>query len=320
MPVRELKASPILAVERFKSFEEFRPNDVIGGGTSIPLDPKSVVVARAALALPFSRLVMQRSFARRLEADMGAPGAALIIPMSRNAYAEINERAITSSVIALFRGTVPTRTLEPNANTCVMLRFHSDMQNRGWMDFEKGFDLLPTDVCKMRRVQSVLLDIFSLASDCTDGKHFAVAGEAMEESLLAALDAVLLSPQTMRPSPGSYERHRKLVARLDELANSAPTTPLYVTNLAHELGVSVRSLQAAVHAVRGIGTHRYITLKRLWLTRQKFSSASPGCTVRDVALSNGFWHMGEFSQAYKAAFGEPPSQTLQRNRVELSLR
>ena len=35
------------------------------------------------------------------------------------------------------------------------------------------------------------------------------------------------------------------------------------------------------------------------------------------ALNWGFWHFGEFSRAYKDCFGELPSETLRRKRVEL---
>ncbi|WP_144030830.1 hypothetical protein [Bradyrhizobium japonicum] len=123
MPVREIKAYPILSYQSFGRFEEFRPNDIIGGGISVPLSHEGFSVKRAALALPTSLLVIQRSFARRLEADMGAAGcAALVITVSRrlcrNQWARKNSRQN-----ALFRGVTATRTIEPQANTSVMLRF-----------------------------------------------------------------------------------------------------------------------------------------------------------------------------------------------------
>jgi AraC family ethanolamine operon transcriptional activator len=39
-----------------------------------------------------------------------------------------------------------------------------------------------------------------------------------------------------------------------------------------------------------------------------------GMSVKAAALSNGFWHMGDFSRGYKMAFGETPSETLTRDR------
>jgi transcriptional regulator GlxA family with amidase domain len=37
--------------------------------------------------------------------------------------------------------------------------------------------------------------------------------------------------------------------------------------------------------------------------------------VSAIALDWGFWHFGEFSRAYKACFGEAPSQTLRDRRA-----
>jgi transcriptional regulator GlxA family with amidase domain len=38
--------------------------------------------------------------------------------------------------------------------------------------------------------------------------------------------------------------------------------------------------------------------------------------VSSIALDWGFWHFGEFSRAYRACFGELPSETLRRHRAE----
>lgn len=314
MLIRELKSSRVLAVEQFDSFDEFRPNDVIGGGTSIPLHPKEFFAARASLALPASRLVMQQSFARRLESDMGAPGAALIIPMSSDASAEMNGRTVNASTLLLFRGVVPTRSLEPHPNTYVMIRFQSEMQNRGWADYQKGFELFPTGADARWRIQYVLNSMFAQAAACTDTRQFVTAGDAMQESLLAALDHVLVSPEAIRPSPGSFERHRRLVAQIDDLAYENPATPFSTSSLARSLGVPVRTLQTAVQVVHGMGLHRYVRLKRLWFARNQLSRGLPGQSVKAAALACGFWHMGEFSQLYRATFGESPSETLSRNQ------
>jgi AraC family ethanolamine operon transcriptional activator len=36
--------------------------------------------------------------------------------------------------------------------------------------------------------------------------------------------------------------------------------------------------------------------------------------IKACALSNGFWHMGEFAALYTAQFGEAPSMTTARAR------
>ena len=58
---------------------------------------------------------------------------------------------------------------------------------------------------------------------------------------------------------------------------------------------------------------RLLRLRRLWRVHQTLVSGAP-VQIKSVALANGFWHPGEFSQSYRALFGEPPSQTLCRAR------
>jgi AraC family ethanolamine operon transcriptional activator len=36
--------------------------------------------------------------------------------------------------------------------------------------------------------------------------------------------------------------------------------------------------------------------------------------VKSVALSHGFWHLGQFARDYRETFGETPTETLARGR------
>ncbi len=314
MPVRSLGPSPALAIERFTDFDEFRPNEVLGGGTSVPLQPENFSVSRAVLALPGGLFVLQRSFARRLEADMGARGAGLIVPMVAPGHADINGRLMDNLSIALLRSKVPARVLEPHANTYLMLRFNSEMQDRGWPEFDNGIELFTSELKYLERLRTIILDIFSFASGCRDPREFTALSETLQETLLAAFDSILVLDEVKRARSGSFDKHRKIVALLDELAESNPTAPLYSGDLAQRLGVSVRTLQTAVMAVHGTSLHQHLRLRRLWLVRGQLMTGSPGLTVKAAALANGFWHMGEFSRLYGATFGEMASETLSRCR------
>jgi hypothetical protein len=51
----------------------------------------------------------------------------------------------------------------------------------------------------------------------------------------------------------------------------------------------------------------------LHLVRRAFLRADPSTTtVTRLATDQGFWELGRFSVAYRALFGELPSQTLRR--------
>jgi hypothetical protein len=171
--------------------------------------------------------------------------------------ADINARGLDNSTLALFRDNVACRVIEPRANTYVLLGLHATMQTRGWMDFERGFELIRSTAARMERLQHILLYMIRCAADCTDAREFAALAKPMEETMMAALDSILVENEATRPRPRSFDHHRKLVARLDELIHESPAVPLYSDELARGVGASVRTLQTATQAVHGMSLHQY---------------------------------------------------------------
>lgn len=313
MPVRWLNNSPVLRIERFDSFEEFRPNDVIGGGRSIPTDPRNCSVFRAVLPLENSLLVLQRSFARRLESNMGTDdGVGMLIPLAF--HATINGSEVDNSTIALIRGRIPIEAVERHPNTYLMLRLNSPMFNRGWADFENGVKYFRPTREAMAQLRTLIVDKFCLASGSSDLGAFDLARKPMHEALIAALDDALVEDATRLGRPGAFSKYQRLVGRLVELADAQADAALYSGELARSLGVSVRTLQAAVQQVHGISLHQFLRGRRLWSVRKLLVTGSPLLTIKSAARANGFWHMSDFSQAYASSFGEKPSQTLTRAR------
>ena len=313
MPVRRLKPSRVLGVERFSDFGEFRANEVLGLGTSTPLRPREFSLSRAILPHRDGLFVLQRSFARRYEAEIGTDnGVGLVVPLTFHSIA--NGREVDSSTIAVMRGKTPVRAIEHHPNTYLMLRFNSDMRHRGWADFDTSLAYVRAQDDPMTRLRAAILEMFSLASACNEPGEFEALHRPIQETLLAGLDATLSPAGARAARPGSYDRHRKLVAHLDEVVALFGFKPLYSDDLAAALGVSVRTLQVATHAVHGVSLHRYLRLKRLWSVRVQLMTGGDGLTVKAAALGNGFWHMGDFSKSYRLAFGETPSETLAHGR------
>jgi AraC family ethanolamine operon transcriptional activator len=316
MPIRWLKPSRILSLERFTDFDAFRPTEVLGGGSSTPFRPREFSLSRATLPLEQGLFVLQRSFARRLEANIGTEhGVGLMVPLA--GYAIANGQEIDNATIGLMRGTTAFEAVEHHPNTYLMLRFNSDMRHRGWADFDRGLELFRSEEAPMARLRAAILDMFCRASACDDPRQFEALDRPMQETLTACLDAALLPAGALTVRPGSFDRHRKLVARLDELTLLFGGSPLYSDDLARSLGVSVRTLQTATHAVHGVSLHHYLRLKRLWSVRTQLMTGGTGLTVKAVALANGFWHLGEFAGGYRSTFGEIPSETLARSRRPL---
>lgn len=167
MPVRRLKPSRVLGVERFSDFSEFRANEVLGLGTSTPLRPREFSLSRAILPHRDGLFVLQRSFARRYEAEIGTDnGVGLVVPLTFHSIA--NGHEVDSSTIAVMRGKAAVEAIEDRPNTYLMLRFNSDMRHRGWADFDTSLAYVRAQDDPMVRLRAAILEMFSLASACNE--------------------------------------------------------------------------------------------------------------------------------------------------------
>ncbi len=62
-----------------------------------------------------------------------------------------------------------------------------------------------------------------------------------------------------------------------------------------------------------MGPIRYLSLRRMHLVRRALLCADLAtATVTRLATDHGFWELGRFSVAYRALFGESPSESLRR--------
>jgi AraC-like DNA-binding protein len=134
--------------------------------------------------------------------------------------------------------------------------------------------------------------------------------EGLEElvcSLALALGAV------EGGAPPSLERRLAAVRRALEFIRAHCCEPLTVGDLCQVTGLSWRSLERAFSQVCGITPKAAITLCRLHRAREALQAAEPGReTVTAVATRCGIAHLGRFPAAYRAVFGEYPSETLGR--------
>ena len=110
---------------------------------------------------------------------------------------------------------------------------------------------------------------------------------------------------------GAAGRVRQAVEFMHAFAH----TPITTTDVAEHVGLSVRGLQQAFQ--RQVGTApnallRGIRLDRVHEELQRASAAET--TVASVAVRWGFAHLGRFSAAYAARFGQYPRDTLQQPR------
>ena len=107
--------------------------------------------------------------------------------------------------------------------------------------------------------------------------------------------------------PGLIQRAERYML---ENAGAAIT----VSDVADEVGVSLRSLQAGFRQWRSTTPNLFLRRVRLQLVRDELRRLGDKTTVQAVAMRRGFTNLGRFSAYYQAAFGEAPSTTLHRSR------
>lgn len=145
-----------------------------------------------------------------------------------------------------------------------------------------------------------------------DGNPTALAHDASRKALKQAVLTVLtdtLLPQSLHEAatPRQLRRHA-LVQRARDRVLGSPDTSHSVADLCSHLHVTRRTLQNSFQDTLGLSPTAFLRSVRLNAVRRALRE--PGhATIAETAARWGFWHMGHFSQEYKALFGETPSQT-----------
>lgn len=131
------------------------------------------------------------------------------------------------------------------------------------------------------------------------------------EMLLSSIGSAVEAERT--PRDGTRRAHHRIVQIAEDYALKHAGEPLYVSQLCRAASVSERTLQNAFRQMMGMTPVAYLTRMRLHRVRHALREAAPhSTTVKAEALKWGFWHLGDFSRAYKECFGELPSDTLRR--------
>ena len=109
----------------------------------------------------------------------------------------------------------------------------------------------------------------------------------LEESLLHAVDQAL--QRSSPPGDGGrvdLSQYLQLVRKLDEYLQDNTGKTLQSMEIAGQFGVSVRTLNNAVVAIRGLSLHRYTRLRRLWRVRQQLVQGAAAESLKAIALAN----------------------------------
>ena len=137
----------------------------------------------------------------------------------------------------------------------------------------------------------------------------------------AAMEAFLLSGVSMLHScdgnkkvPGTSKTNLALQRALDFIHANGQRS-LRLQEVAEAARVSPRTLESIFHNRFGMSPLTYERCVRLDQVHQKlktYASSRENASVTQIALQNGFIHMGRFAAYYKARFSCSPSDTLRQ--------
>jgi AraC-like DNA-binding protein len=173
--------------------------------------------------------------------------------------------------------------------------------------------IIRPDSALMARLLKLHKMVGRLARDTPDILEEPAVRRALEEQLIHVMVRCLAGGIGIESAIGA-RRHDKIVARFEEFLAEHPDRPLYLTEICAGIGVAERTLRASCEEHLGMGPIRYLTLRRMHQVRRALLLADPSrSTVTRIVTDHGFWELGRFSVAYRALFGEAPSETIRRS-------
>jgi AraC-like DNA-binding protein len=164
----------------------------------------------------------------------------------------------------------------------------------------------------MSRLLKVHDMVGQLAKITPDILSFPEVARALEQELIFLMIRCLTDGESRGMSTGG-RRHDMIIVRFEEFLESHPDQPLHLMEICASIGVAERTLRVACEEHLGMGPIRFLCLRRMHLVHRALRRADPlTTTVTRIATDHGFWELGRFSVAYRALFGESPSETLRR--------
>jgi AraC-like DNA-binding protein len=170
----------------------------------------------------------------------------------------------------------------------------------------------------MSRLLKLHKTVGQLAHDTPDILELPEVRRALEEQLIHVMVWCLAEGAGVETTLRG-RHHNAIVARFEEFLEANPDRPLYLNEICAGIGIAERTLRTCCEEQLGMGPIRYLTLRRMHLTRRALLRADPSnSTVTRIVIDHGFWELGRFSVAYRALFGESPSETLRRPAEQIA--
>ncbi|KJC59713.1 transcriptional regulator [Bradyrhizobium sp. LTSPM299] len=306
--------APLLVprVYRFNDVDAFRSSIRNLNVDFTPL-ARRISAEQVILNLPGCDINYTQSFPRIIDAQFAHGTTAIGFTMDDGVPIRFNGAERDRAALVIGNGGAFFTTVEKTPRQYTSIVFTPEIVDRGWPNSIVKFSIHEISQPAQDRLREVVRQAMLVTSQQVAAAEIVATGTAIKESLLAAIDDAFAGIV-----PGEWTR-RVNTTRQFKVFNQARAAlagnvahPIYSGDLAREIGVSVRTLHDAIQRYRGMSMHRYLRLRRLWLVRQQLLGGAP--SVKACALAYGFWHLSDFSRAYRSQFGESPSETLAASR------
>ncbi len=314
MALFEPRSSSVLMVSRYADPDDFKQSLRNASVEVWPTRAGPISAMQGVLPLPDGEIYLLRTFPRIV--DVGVPASRLLVVLPwTDDFPEtiVNGQLLNGASLVLGRGPGYYRMIETGEGFGAAILLSTALTDRGWPATGRMFVAFDTPEPALAALRYVIARAFVVGSYFASQLTSLDARLGLQEQLLATLDGAFehaARSDLLRSL--SFQTSLRVVDRIEEILGTDLGQPIYSNELAARLHVSVRTMNTAMSKIRGMSLHRYLRARRLWAVRRQLLAADETTKVKDRALANGFWHLGEFSAQYVARFGEHPSQTLAR--------
>lgn len=172
------------------------------------------------------------------------------------------------------------------------------------LSFEPSIDLSRPDLAEWRRHVAILFQV----AEAQAGRRPGLTSLLHEQQLLHCL--IDHQPHDMSAFSGARDVHLpRHMRRAEAFIRDNAALPITVLDIAEAAGVTSRTLQVAFKSAYGVSPMRVLATERMRQVRRELLHGDDTETVATAALKWGFTHLGRFSSAYRAEFGELPRET-----------
>jgi len=304
--------------------------DPSGAGEDIEILDQDVVhlglepfsVRRVVINLDNSMFVLHSVSHRTRSRTQVHPAMMALMIVGPTSRATIDGRDVDASVLVVGEPGVDFEIVVDDGYESIALmippeEFMQHLRRRGReQDFRmpRGIDMWHPGVSELlelfdfgKRLAEIATNQPALLNDHDDVRA------AVHNELLERYFATLQVVENSEPLHGDQtsQRYSRIVKTAQAYVMEQHGVGYSVTDICEATNTSERTLQYAFRKIMDMTPIEYLIRLRLHRVHQDLRKANPkSTTVSRIAVDWGFWHLGEFSIAYKSCFDEMPSETL----------